>query len=156
MTGCGRWQGPETSSLSQEVPRAQSPGQGWGAACPEQLLLKPASPRTFPQLPAEKSALLPELSLSQGGPSRHPPRSPSLQHSLFLTAEPLAVPMVTGTFLMGPVDNSSVLPCPFPSALFSKKPASSQARLEETNLTPGMFRLREEDLPPPWACLKSG
>ncbi|XP_073070851.1 MHC class II transactivator isoform X1 [Manis javanica] len=51
-------------------------------------------------------------------------------------AEPLAVPMVTGTFLMGPVDNSSVLPCPFPSALFSKKPASSQTRLEETNLTP--------------------
>ncbi|XP_016015132.2 MHC class II transactivator isoform X1 [Rousettus aegyptiacus] len=47
-------------------------------------------------------------------------------------AEPLAGPMVTGTFLLGPVSDSSALPCPSPPALFSKDSASSQTWLEET------------------------
>ncbi|XP_058426044.1 MHC class II transactivator isoform X2 [Diceros bicornis minor] len=51
-------------------------------------------------------------------------------------AEPPAVPLVTGTFLVGPVSDSSTLPCPSPAALFNKEPESSQTRLEETVLTP--------------------
>ncbi|XP_059549140.1 MHC class II transactivator isoform X3 [Myotis daubentonii] len=51
-------------------------------------------------------------------------------------AEPLTVPMVTGTFLVGPVSDSSALPCPSPPALFNKEPTSVQTRLEETVLTP--------------------
>nr|XP_044602244.1 MHC class II transactivator isoform X4 [Equus asinus] len=51
-------------------------------------------------------------------------------------AEPPAVPMVTGTFLVGPVSDPSTLPCPSPAALFNKEPASGQTRLEETVLMP--------------------
>uniref|UniRef100_A0A5F5PSW1 Class II major histocompatibility complex transactivator n=1 Tax=Equus caballus TaxID=9796 RepID=A0A5F5PSW1_HORSE len=51
-------------------------------------------------------------------------------------AEPPAVPMVTGTFLVGPVSDPSTLPCPSPAALFNKEPASSQTRVEETVLMP--------------------
>ncbi|XP_024901883.1 MHC class II transactivator [Pteropus alecto] len=47
-------------------------------------------------------------------------------------AEPLTEPMVTGTFLLGPVSNSSALPCLSPPALFNNDSASSQTRLEET------------------------
>ncbi|XP_045318138.1 MHC class II transactivator isoform X3 [Leopardus geoffroyi] len=52
-------------------------------------------------------------------------------------AEPLAVPMVTGTFLVGSVSDSSALPCLSPPAVFNKEPASSQRWLEETILMPG-------------------
>ncbi|XP_066238713.1 MHC class II transactivator isoform X2 [Saccopteryx leptura] len=51
-------------------------------------------------------------------------------------AEPLAVPMVTGTFLVGPVSDSSALLCPSPPTLFNKEPTSGQTRLEENFLTP--------------------
>ncbi|XP_019676522.2 MHC class II transactivator isoform X2 [Felis catus] len=51
-------------------------------------------------------------------------------------AEPLAVPMVTGTFLVGSVSDSSALPCLSPPAVFNKEPASSQRWLEETILMP--------------------
>lgn len=47
--------------------------------------------------------------------------------------------MVTGTFLVGPVSDPSTLPCPSPAALFNKEPASSQTRVEETVLMPGML-----------------
>ncbi|XP_077930933.1 MHC class II transactivator isoform X2 [Halichoerus grypus] len=50
--------------------------------------------------------------------------------------EPLAVPMVTGTFLVGSVSDSAALPCLSPPAVFNKEPASSQIRLEETVLMP--------------------
>uniref|UniRef100_A0A8C3X7L8 Class II major histocompatibility complex transactivator n=1 Tax=Catagonus wagneri TaxID=51154 RepID=A0A8C3X7L8_9CETA len=43
-------------------------------------------------------------------------------------AEPLAMPMVTGTFLVGPVSDSSARPCPSP---FNKEAASSQTQLED-------------------------
>lgn len=56
---------------------------------------------------------------------------------LFLTAEPLAVPVVTGTFLVGSVSDSSALPCLSPPAVFNKEPASSQSWLEEPVLMPG-------------------
>lgn len=56
---------------------------------------------------------------------------------VLLTAEPLAVPMVTGTFLVGSVSDSAALPCLSPPAVFNKEPASSQIRLEETVLMPG-------------------
>ncbi|XP_045849045.1 MHC class II transactivator isoform X2 [Meles meles] len=49
-------------------------------------------------------------------------------------AEPVTVPMVTGTFLVGPVSDSSALPCPSPPAVFTKEPESSQRWLEETVL----------------------
>nr|XP_014981098.2 MHC class II transactivator isoform X7 [Macaca mulatta] len=49
-------------------------------------------------------------------------------------AEPPAV--VTGSFLVGPVSNSSTLPClPLPT-LFNQEPASGRMRLEETNQMP--------------------
>ncbi|XP_066130978.1 MHC class II transactivator isoform X4 [Saccopteryx bilineata] len=51
-------------------------------------------------------------------------------------AEPLPVPMVTGTFLVGPVSDSSALLCPSPPTLFNKEPTSGQTRLEENFLTP--------------------
>ncbi|KAM7148542.1 MHC class II transactivator isoform 2-T2 [Molossus nigricans] len=51
-------------------------------------------------------------------------------------AEPLPVPMVTGTFLVGPVSDSSALPCPSPPAVFNKEPTSAQIRLEEPILWP--------------------
>ncbi|XP_049494195.1 MHC class II transactivator isoform X2 [Panthera uncia] len=51
-------------------------------------------------------------------------------------AEPLAVPMVTGTFLVGSVSDSSALPCLSPPAVFNKEPASSQRWLKETILMP--------------------
>nr|QNT60480.1 CIITA [Sus scrofa] len=46
-------------------------------------------------------------------------------------AEPLAMPMVTGTFLVGPVSDSSARPCPSPPALFNKESTPSQAQLED-------------------------
>lgn len=73
----------------------------------------------------------------QEGPSRHPLRSPAASNMAFHTAEPLTAPMVTGTFLVGPVSGSSALPCPSPPALFNKEPTSVQTGLEETVLTPG-------------------
>uniref|UniRef100_A0A2K5LS41 MHC class II transactivator n=1 Tax=Cercocebus atys TaxID=9531 RepID=A0A2K5LS41_CERAT len=49
-------------------------------------------------------------------------------------AEPPAV--VTGSFLVGPVSNSSTLPClPLPT-LFNQEPASGRMHLEETNQMP--------------------
>lgn len=45
--------------------------------------------------------------------------------------------MVTGTFLVGSVSDSSALPCLSPPAVFNKEPASSQRWLEETILMPG-------------------
>ncbi|XP_057171181.1 MHC class II transactivator isoform X4 [Ursus arctos] len=51
-------------------------------------------------------------------------------------AEPLAVPVVTGTFLVGSVSDSSALPCLSPPAVFNKEPASSQSWLEEPVLMP--------------------
>ncbi|XP_042777365.1 MHC class II transactivator isoform X2 [Panthera leo] len=51
-------------------------------------------------------------------------------------AEPLAVPMVTGSFLVGSVSDSSALPCLSPPAVFNKEPASSQRWLKETILMP--------------------
>lgn len=47
------------------------------------------------------------------------------------------MPMVTGSFLVGPVSDPSAPSCPSPPALFNKDPASSKARLEETVLMPG-------------------
>uniref|UniRef100_A0A452QSH4 Class II major histocompatibility complex transactivator n=1 Tax=Ursus americanus TaxID=9643 RepID=A0A452QSH4_URSAM len=64
------------------------------------------------------------------------PRSPGSNMVLFLTAEPLAVPVVTGTFLVGSVSDSSALPCLSPPAVFNKEPASSQSWLEEPVLMP--------------------
>ncbi|KAB1263574.1 MHC class II transactivator [Camelus dromedarius] len=52
-------------------------------------------------------------------------------------AEPLTMPMVTDTFLVGPVSDSLAQPCPAPPALFNKESASSQIRLEDTVLMPG-------------------
>ncbi|XP_014420071.2 MHC class II transactivator isoform X2 [Camelus ferus] len=52
-------------------------------------------------------------------------------------AEPLTMPMVTDTFLVGPVSDSLAQPCPAPPALFNKESASSQTRLEDTVLMPG-------------------
>ncbi|XP_028697129.2 MHC class II transactivator isoform X9 [Macaca mulatta] len=49
-------------------------------------------------------------------------------------AEPPAV--VTGSFLVGPVSNSSTLPCLPLSTLFNQEPASGRMRLEETNQMP--------------------
>lgn len=46
-------------------------------------------------------------------------------------AEPLTMPVVTGTFLVGPVSDSLVQPCPPPPALFNTEPASSQTRLKD-------------------------
>ncbi|KAM8779221.1 MHC class II transactivator isoform 2-T2 [Rhynchonycteris naso] len=51
-------------------------------------------------------------------------------------ADPLPVPMVTSTFLVGPVSDSSALLRPSPPTLFNKEPTSSQTRLEESFLTP--------------------
>uniref|UniRef100_A0A4W2BMU7 Class II major histocompatibility complex transactivator n=1 Tax=Bos indicus x Bos taurus TaxID=30522 RepID=A0A4W2BMU7_BOBOX len=45
--------------------------------------------------------------------------------------EPLTMPVVTGTFLVGPVSDSLVQPCPPPPALFNTEPASSQTRLKD-------------------------
>ncbi|XP_036924925.1 MHC class II transactivator isoform X2 [Sturnira hondurensis] len=50
-------------------------------------------------------------------------------------AEPLNVPTMTGTFLVGPASDSSALPCPSPPALFNKETTSEQTQLEETVLT---------------------
>ncbi|KAM9056855.1 MHC class II transactivator isoform 1-T4 [Megaptera novaeangliae] len=47
-------------------------------------------------------------------------------------AEPLAMPVVTGAFLVGLVSDSSAQPCPSPPALFNKEPASSQTRRKDT------------------------
>ncbi|XP_024600364.1 MHC class II transactivator isoform X3 [Neophocaena asiaeorientalis asiaeorientalis] len=47
-------------------------------------------------------------------------------------AEPLAMPVVTGAFLVGLVSDSSAQPCPSPPALFNKEPASSQTQLKDT------------------------
>ncbi|XP_017395439.2 MHC class II transactivator isoform X3 [Cebus imitator] len=49
-------------------------------------------------------------------------------------AEPPTV--VTGSFLVGPVSDSSTLPCLLPPALFNQEPASGQTHLEETYQTP--------------------
>uniref|UniRef100_A0AC11DYJ3 Class II major histocompatibility complex transactivator n=1 Tax=Ovis aries TaxID=9940 RepID=A0AC11DYJ3_SHEEP len=46
-------------------------------------------------------------------------------------AEPLTMPVVTGTFLVGPVSDSLAQPCLPPSALFNTEPASSQTRLKD-------------------------
>ncbi|XP_043770240.1 MHC class II transactivator isoform X2 [Cervus elaphus] len=46
-------------------------------------------------------------------------------------AEPLTMPVVTGTFLVGPVSDSLAQPCPPPPALFNTEPASSQTRLKD-------------------------
>uniref|UniRef100_A0A8C8YPM7 MHC class II transactivator n=1 Tax=Prolemur simus TaxID=1328070 RepID=A0A8C8YPM7_PROSS len=43
-----------------------------------------------------------------------------------------AMPMVTGSFLVGPVSDSSALPFLPPPALFNQEPACGQTRLEET------------------------
>ncbi|XP_059009902.1 MHC class II transactivator isoform X3 [Mustela lutreola] len=51
-------------------------------------------------------------------------------------AEPVTVPMVTGTFLVGPVSDSSALPCLSPPAVFNKEPESSPRWMEETVLMP--------------------
>uniref|UniRef100_A0A7N5K1K4 Class II major histocompatibility complex transactivator n=1 Tax=Ailuropoda melanoleuca TaxID=9646 RepID=A0A7N5K1K4_AILME len=51
-------------------------------------------------------------------------------------AEALAVPAVTGTFLVGSASDSSALPCLSPPAVFNKEPASSQSWLEEPVLMP--------------------
>ncbi|XP_032183445.1 MHC class II transactivator isoform X3 [Mustela erminea] len=51
-------------------------------------------------------------------------------------AEPVTVPMVTGTFLVGPVSDSSALPCLSPPAVFNKEPESSPRWMEETVLVP--------------------
>ncbi|XP_053410097.1 MHC class II transactivator isoform X3 [Nycticebus coucang] len=47
-------------------------------------------------------------------------------------AETPAVPMVTGSFLVGPVSDSSALPFLPPPALFNQEPACGQTHLEET------------------------
>ncbi|XP_045398543.1 MHC class II transactivator-like isoform X4 [Lemur catta] len=47
-------------------------------------------------------------------------------------AEAPAMPMVTGSFLVGPVSDSSALPFLPPPALFNQEPACGQTRLEET------------------------
>nr|XP_054098608.1 MHC class II transactivator isoform X2 [Callithrix jacchus] len=54
-------------------------------------------------------------------------------------AEPPAV--VTGSFLVGPVSNSSPLPCLLLPALFNQEPASSQTHLEETHQMPMPFSI---------------
>ncbi|KAI4551431.1 hypothetical protein MJT46_017683 [Ovis ammon polii x Ovis aries] len=51
-------------------------------------------------------------------------------------AEPLTMPVVTGTFLVGPVSDSLAQPCPPPSALFNTEPASSQTRLKDLGEMP--------------------
>uniref|UniRef100_A0A4W2HPB9 Class II major histocompatibility complex transactivator n=1 Tax=Bos indicus x Bos taurus TaxID=30522 RepID=A0A4W2HPB9_BOBOX len=51
-------------------------------------------------------------------------------------AEPLTMPVVTGTFLVGPVSDSLVQPCPPPPALFNTEPASSQTRLKDAGEMP--------------------
>ncbi|KAM5198865.1 MHC class II transactivator isoform 2-T4 [Hipposideros larvatus] len=51
-------------------------------------------------------------------------------------AEPIAVPMTTGTFLVEPASGPVALPCLSPPTLFDKDPASSQTQLEETTLKP--------------------
>nr|XP_055197114.1 MHC class II transactivator isoform X3 [Nyctereutes procyonoides] len=51
-------------------------------------------------------------------------------------AEPLTVPMVTGTFLVGSVSDPSVLPCLSPPAVFNEQPAPVQSWLGETVLMP--------------------
>uniref|UniRef100_M3YT64 MHC class II transactivator n=1 Tax=Mustela putorius furo TaxID=9669 RepID=M3YT64_MUSPF len=51
-------------------------------------------------------------------------------------AEPVTVSMVTGTFLVGPVSDSSALPCLSPPAVFNKEPESSPSWMEETVLMP--------------------
>lgn len=79
----------------------------------------------------------PALLHPQEGPSRHhpPPRShPASNTPPFLTAEPLTMPVVTGTFLVGPVSDSLVQPCPPPPALFNTEPASSQTRLKDAGM----------------------
>ncbi|KAB0400071.1 hypothetical protein E2I00_002403 [Balaenoptera physalus] len=50
--------------------------------------------------------------------------------------EPLAMPVVTGAFLVGLVSDSSAQPCPSPPALFNKEPASSQTRRKDTGEVP--------------------
>ncbi|XP_045849047.1 MHC class II transactivator isoform X3 [Meles meles] len=62
-------------------------------------------------------------------------------------AEPVTVPMVTGTFLVGPVSDSSALPCPSPPAVFTKEPESSQRWLEETVLMSGEMPQAHQVLP---------
>ncbi|XP_008591984.1 PREDICTED: MHC class II transactivator [Galeopterus variegatus] len=65
-------------------------------------------------------------------------------------AEPPAAPMVTGSFLVGPASNCSVLPCPPPPTLFSQEPASGQTCLEETiqvPVPPSTFSLSCLNLP---------
>ena len=79
----------------------------------------------------------PALLHPQEGPSGHhpPPRShPASNTPPFLTAEPLTMPVVTGTFLVGPVSDSLVQPCPPPPALFNTEPASSQTRLKDAGM----------------------
>ncbi|KAF4015584.1 hypothetical protein G4228_007317 [Cervus hanglu yarkandensis] len=51
-------------------------------------------------------------------------------------AEPLTMPVVTGTFLVGPVSDSLAQPCPPPPALFNTEPASSQTRLKDPGEMP--------------------
>ena len=44
------------------------------------------------------------------------------------------MPVVTGTFLVGPVSDSLAQPCPPPSALFNTEPASSQTQLKDLGM----------------------
>ena len=87
----------------------------------------------------ERSTLLlrssPEGSLQTPSDPTHGPVD--LTRFLFLTAEPLTVPMVTGTFLVGSVSDPLALPCLSPPAVFSEQPAPVQSWLGETVLMPG-------------------
>lgn len=60
----------------------------------------------------------------------------------FLTAEPSSVPILTGSFLMGPA-SLSAMPCLSP-ALSSQEPVSSHLYLEGAVQTSGMLRRRCE------------
>ncbi|XP_055265466.1 MHC class II transactivator isoform X4 [Moschus berezovskii] len=51
-------------------------------------------------------------------------------------AEPLTMPVVTGTFLVGPVSDCLAQPCLPPPALFNTEPASSQTRLKDPGEMP--------------------
>lgn len=148
MAGCGRWQGP---GLPVAFPLRKLSGPshreragGWGAAWHREVASKAlprAERRTGASASCQERDLLCFCDPPQKGPSRHPlrpcPRSPESNMVLFLTAEALAVPAVTGTFLVGSASDSSALPCLSPPAVFNKEPASSQSWLEEPVLMPG-------------------
>ncbi|XP_010608279.1 MHC class II transactivator isoform X3 [Fukomys damarensis] len=64
-------------------------------------------------------------------PEEHPT---DLKHRKL--AEPLAGPIVTGSFLVGPASGSSPLSCQPPHALFNRMPGPGQTRLEEAVKVP--------------------